>query len=1531
MAFLIPTNAVQIARFANGLYGVQLGFASTNGIVSDVGGAGLIPTFNNYYSLSFGAMTTAAVAQIVITNLGIVANTGGLSANAVSAALAYVTAQLNAAAPAARGAAVKAVFDMWSSISADAVNGPIYGTTAASWNSQISKAVQYAGAVNPDITVAAAILLPVAPNTVTLSTGPDTVAGSASSPNIINGIFGTGTTTTLTSGDSIGLSGTSNSIFLSDNTSTGTTTVTPTGIAALTVNGVQSATFTSAEALTVNTASTAAGNQGWAGLTSLTVTDSGTNSTPAASGVTAITALGTTNVTLFETGSNGNTTSIQGGNNVSASITGTLANGAITVGATATPPAGTSTVSQTISATAASITLATVTAVGGTAISITNASSLPTTTTTQNQVNTAGVVTVTGTAATKSVVIVQPIPVAAVETATWLAMTSAASASQTVGGATVTGNATAASYTAAQVAAVAAGATIPGLTLTPSTTFGTFASGTPTFTANFGIPSATNGTVMTSVITAGAVQTFAVGTANAAQGITLVPTLSGNAGGIYDAPVTVNDVSQTSATATGTITSISISGLSLNAIAANQTAGSATINANALANTGSAGLTIANNSLSASTVTLTNNLTTQAVGAGTLNLQLTGDSQTVTFVDTNAELTGLAITLGNTGTSLVNSLTVSTATAANLTSLTVTSTVPSTLLFNLGASSATSVTAAKLAALTISGSAGISANVSGITTLTTITSNSSGTTFLAINPATQTYVGTASTGSTDLYITAVASKVQTPSATATTLPQQIVWQGTSIPTTLTTTGGSFAGFNTFAIGALATANGTYNMSTIIPAAGTAFTTIKVQSASNIGLSNVAVGTPVWFNNTTAGTDSISILGTSGATATLPISIGVNATNSLNVASGLSAPTVGIQTITALTLTDSSTGTATVANGIGTLTVSTFAALGGQVETITTLTDSSLSTINVSGGAGLQIGAISGDLATSLTWNNTSTSTQASGLTGATTWSALSAITLTGTAPITLSQINVVGAAIAQSTGNNSVITSTAAGMTITNTNTASTTSAGTVTPTPATVNFTDNTLAVVTFAGTAPITSSIYTTSTSLSVVNNNTFVAASTTAQNVSVSFGDAAAVSSLIISGSGKTFINTGTTSTNGLASTAASFSLTDTNTGAVQVGPTITTLQSGLPFAVNALNQTFIQSGSGTLVVNENMSTANPGGGAGLVTLTAVGGVGLNLQSAVTSALTVTAGSDTAAINLGQSTVQPLASGGTHILTLGTGTNVVFDSNTALNTVNLGTLTSTNTNTYINLGVMATGLPAITVGNGNNTIILGAGNNTVVTQINIGNGNNLISLGSSNTRSADNITINAGQTNGPAFTAFTTIGNIGGTTAANLANTSVSVNSSAPSATSIVNSITLASISGVSVGAVIADNTTAAITAGTVIRSIAGNVVTLSSPLLLQALANDSITIANEATGGRTTDTITWATPALATTIANQTTAPASIAAGVSAAQSAGVGYSAFTFNGNTFIYENTGFASTSELISLVGTHTYTATQAAVTIIT
>ena len=395
MAFLIPTNAVQIARFANGLYGLQLGFASTNGIVSDVASGGLLPTFNNYYTLSFGSQTTASVAQQILTNLGIVASPTGLSATAVSAALAYVTGQLNAAAPNARGAAVKAVFDLWSSISADPVNGPIYGAVATAWNSQISKAVQYAGAVNPDITVAAAIALPAAPNTLTLTTSTDNLIGSPTAPNQINGIFGTGVTSSFTAGDILNIAGTNNSISLTDNGTNGT--FSPTGIAAITVSGIQSATISSGETLTVNTSSTTAGSQGWTGLTSLLVSDAGTTGNN-----TTVNAAATTDETLNISSQAATTATVTGGKNVTVNASG-ITTGAVTVGSAtkALQPVGAVTVSTAVPAQAGQAGAVTVS--GGTAISVTQAitaGAAVTANATATNGNTAGNVTVNGTAIT---------------------------------------------------------------------------------------------------------------------------------------------------------------------------------------------------------------------------------------------------------------------------------------------------------------------------------------------------------------------------------------------------------------------------------------------------------------------------------------------------------------------------------------------------------------------------------------------------------------------------------------------------------------------------------------------------------------------------------------------------------------------------------------------------------------------------------------------------------------------------------------------------------------------------------------------------------------------------------------------------------------------------------------------------------------------------------------------------------------------------------------------------------------------------
>ena len=393
MAFLIPTNAVQIARFANGLYGVQLGFASTNGVVSDVASGGLLPTFNNYYSLSFGGSTTASVAQQIITNLGIVAGQNGLTASAVSAALAYVTGQLNAAAPAARGAAVKAVLDLWSSISADPVNGATYGAAATAWNGTISSAVQYAGAVNPDISVAAAVAVNAANaligKTFTLTTGVDTFVGTSA-----NDTF-TAASGNFTALDNLDGAGGTDNLNIAQ---TATAFTQPSGI---NIRGIANVNASFAAGGTINTTT------GFAGVTSLNV-NSG-------AGVLGITSAATTAVVATNTLPGGNATTVDGGSSVNVSQTGSNATtNTITVGGT-TAPVGAVTVSsgnqlavtQTNGA-ATTSTGSTIRVVGGTTVSITqtNAADSATlgnvaTVTAANSTNgvIGGAITVTGAAA----------------------------------------------------------------------------------------------------------------------------------------------------------------------------------------------------------------------------------------------------------------------------------------------------------------------------------------------------------------------------------------------------------------------------------------------------------------------------------------------------------------------------------------------------------------------------------------------------------------------------------------------------------------------------------------------------------------------------------------------------------------------------------------------------------------------------------------------------------------------------------------------------------------------------------------------------------------------------------------------------------------------------------------------------------------------------------------------------------------------------------------------------------------------------
>jgi hypothetical protein len=214
------------------------------------------------------------------------------------------------------------------------------------------------------------------------------------------------------------------------------------------------------------------------------------------------------------------------------------------------------------------------------------------------------------------------------------------------------------------------------------------------------------------------------------------------------------------------------------------------------------------------------------------------------------------------------------------------------------------------------------------------------------------------------------------------------------------------------------------------------------------------------------------------------------------------------------------------------------------------------------------------------------------------------------------------------------------------------------------------------------------------------------------------------LIISGTGKTFVNTGATTTLGLLGGAGvtSFNLTDTNTGAVQVGPTITAIQGGLPFANSATTETLIQSGSGTLQVNQSQV------GDVTKTITLVGGVGFNYQSTSALAFTLTAASDTAAINLGISTAAPMTSGGgnAHNLTLGSGsTNTLAASTTQTLTGNFVssssctafTTISSNSSTVPATISKATGSVALNFASLNNITATGGASFSITNALNSG----------------------------------------------------------------------------------------------------------------------------------------------------------------------------------------------------------------------
>ena len=264
---LFPTNATQVQAFATALYGIQVGSTTMAQVTSDIQSyGGLNNALNAYYSVSFGTATNDSVAKTIAANIGF-----GTDANAV----AYITALLNTAAPAARGAAVIAMLDNFLSTTTGA-NAAI----AATFNATVAHAVAYTGTSD----VASGSTTIVQGSAFTLTTNVDAFSGGAGD-DTFSGLVGVSGTYTV--GDNIiGGAGddTLNLIFSSGDSAGGI-------VGLRTIETVNSRLLgTAATAVTLNATD-------WVGVTTLT------NASSLADSILQVSGLATTTKVVL----NGNT------------------------------------------------------------------------------------------------------------------------------------------------------------------------------------------------------------------------------------------------------------------------------------------------------------------------------------------------------------------------------------------------------------------------------------------------------------------------------------------------------------------------------------------------------------------------------------------------------------------------------------------------------------------------------------------------------------------------------------------------------------------------------------------------------------------------------------------------------------------------------------------------------------------------------------------------------------------------------------------------------------------------------------------------------------------------------------------------------------------------------------------------------------------------------------------------------------------------------------------------------------------------
>jgi hypothetical protein len=298
MSYTLVNTQTIIARNAGALYGLEVGNANMTSYVTQVGSA-TDAFLNTVYTNSVGMAAPADVAKVLIANLGI---TGDITdaTSLAGQAKAYIVGQLNAVAYTARGAAVNNILSLFSNLSSD----PVFGAAATAWNNKVGNAVSYAATDGTVDTTFANVSPTPLGQTFTLTSGIDTVPGTAGN-DTINAPLGT-----LSSLDNIdGGAGvnTANVVFSGNLATDASGSV---------VKNIQVANLTAAAAIT------AADVSSWTGLQTLNIAGSST--------IAGVAAAATADINV----ANGlSTVSVDGGNNVSVTGKGTISVGGNTAAA----------------------------------------------------------------------------------------------------------------------------------------------------------------------------------------------------------------------------------------------------------------------------------------------------------------------------------------------------------------------------------------------------------------------------------------------------------------------------------------------------------------------------------------------------------------------------------------------------------------------------------------------------------------------------------------------------------------------------------------------------------------------------------------------------------------------------------------------------------------------------------------------------------------------------------------------------------------------------------------------------------------------------------------------------------------------------------------------------------------------------------------------------------------------------------------------------------------------------------------------